>query len=161
MAIEDDEKELERLLRTTAINQHEYGFLKGWLRRGASPAQLEAIKLIADWCKWCTTVEVAIIAAIGAFFKIEKGASLTDWVRIPGVVAVGCFVLSIVLAAAVFSSLPSAAQHIHPGQSVWTRTAYLFRFRMPMGLATLGQLALFLLGIGAFAVGVAAAAWPS
>jgi hypothetical protein len=122
---------------------------------------MEAIKLIADWCKWSTTIEVAMIAGIGAFFKMDKGNSLSDWVRLPSVVAVCCFVLSIVLAAAVFSSLPAAAQHIHPGQSVWTRRAYLFRVRMTMGAATLGQLALFLLGITAFAVGVAAVAWKA
>src|ERR1017187_763291 len=112
MSVEDDERELDRLLQATAITPAEHALLRGGVRRGASTAQLEAIRLVAEWCKWCTTVEVAMIAAIGAFFRADN-VEWSHWVIGPSVAAVACFVFSIALAAAVFSSLPEATQDIH------------------------------------------------
>jgi hypothetical protein len=154
MSIADAEIELERLLNVGAISEDEYNEYKGKLRLGASSAQLEAIKLVADWCKWFTTIEVAIIAAIGAFLKAEKAGGLSALVWVPSVVAVICFVISITLTAAVLSSLPEAVEDIHPGQTVWSRPATLIKIKFELWRATVAQLALFVCGIAAFAFGV-------
>jgi hypothetical protein len=108
----------------------------------------------SDWRKWCTTIEVALIAAIGAFVKAEKAGGLSAWVWVPSVVAVICFVISITLAAAVLSSLPEAVEDIHPGQTVWTRPATLIKVNSELWRATVAQLTLFVCGIAAFAFGI-------
>jgi len=64
----------------------------------ATDNQIEGIKLIGEWCKWYAAVDTAAIAAIGALVKFEKGR-LSPYAQYPCVLAVLCFVGSIIFAA--------------------------------------------------------------
>ena len=116
----------------------------------ATSQQSEAIKLIGDWAKWIVAVETGAIAAIGIFGKgAQNRVSHVAYVG-----SVGCFALSIMLASMVLLSLPAAVQDIDPHEKVWDRVCAIGPFQPSLRIVVGGQFLLFVVGIGAFAVGV-------
>lgn len=76
------------------------------------PNDLEAVKLLADWSKWCVLVETGAIAGITNF--LTKSGGLTPTARNLITASTICFGISIVTAAVLLLSLPATVQRLPP-----------------------------------------------
>lgn len=109
---------------------------------------LESLKFLSDWAKWLTTIETGVIALIGSFFTSDKvRVTLID--KVNGILAVSCFVFSIIAAAMLLWTLPEIAQKLRPNMNIWATedsvAKRLFRLNT-QGFAVLMTL-FFILGL--------------
>lgn len=109
---------------------------------------IEALKLINDWAKWLITIETGAIALIGSLFTSNKVRGLY-LEKVFGMLAVSCFVVSIIAAALLLWTLPEIAQRLKPDENIWMTkdsiAKQLFRLNT-QGFAILESL-FFILGI--------------
>jgi hypothetical protein len=125
---------------------------------GATAQQTEAIKLISEWCKWFSALEVAAIAAIGSAFL--KDARLSHAVAALLSIAIVLFVGSITITAFALTSLPEAVQDIDPNDSVWDRRVqFLGTWTAPLWRTVNWQLTAFVSGTGSFAAAIIVQMW--
>lgn len=128
-------------------------------KKPATPDQIDALKLMGEWCKWLVTIETAAIAGIGAFLKLDAGQVLTNGFRYSCATAVISFVVSIVLSAWLMVCLPTSIQDIQPGEKIWDRPAIVLWLHVPFWVVAYVQFGAFIVGIVAFAVGAAGRLW--
>jgi len=120
----------------------------------ADSAQLDAIKLVGDWCKWYSAIATGAITAIAALIVKDCGLA-SIFIRVFLGIAVGSFLLSVILAGFVLSSLPEAVQNIMPGNLVWDRKADLLgRRNIRFGVLISYIMWSFFAGIGTFTMGI-------
>jgi hypothetical protein len=122
-------------------------------------AQLEAVKLIADWAKWLVTIETAGLAVIGGVLKAGDNA-LPISARVCLTMAVSSFVVSIAAAAFFLLSLPEITERLSGGHgSVWLREDSVIGIRLQT-LAIVESL-FFGVGVVAFAGMILAMVWTA
>lgn len=121
---------------------------------------IEALKLINDWAKWLITIETGAIALIGSLFTSNKVRGLY-LEKVFGMLAVSCFVVSIIAAALLLWTLPEIAQRLKPDENIWMTkdsiAKQLFRLNT-QGFAILESL-FFILGILSLAALILTVIW--
>lgn len=125
------------------------------------PNDLEALKLLADWSKWCAVIETAAIAAIAAFFKKDLLDLLGCWPRALTTSALVLFALSIAFAAFLLLSLPATVQRLPPPypQDVFLMGTWEGTKRFRLSLFVQVQTWTFILGLFCFVAGIITACW--
>jgi hypothetical protein len=110
----------------------------------------EAIKLVSDWAKWLTTVEMAITVAVGALFTSSRGAPLkvSTLAKFFSTVTIASFLVSIATAAILLLTLPEIMQKIDPNENVW----YLRDSVLRISTQTLALAQSFFFGVGMISV---------
>jgi len=125
--------------------------------------QIEALKLIGDWCKWIVTVETAAIAAIGAYIKFGQSASNSIRFQYSCTFAILCFISSMFFAAGIISAIPTSVTEMAEGDAIWDRMIYgpydgeIIKFRKAASFL----FGLFALGVTFFGAAVCLALWAN
>ena len=135
----------------------------------ATPDETSALNSIADWCKWLVAIETGAIGFIATMLKpgSENVAVLQPFTTWGLLVAVVCFGLSIIVAAATLTAIPASFVDLHfderGGQvnQVWHRGVFYWSGRGYGSLEAAAKtlFVLFVLGIVAFGASVISKLW--
>jgi hypothetical protein len=125
------------------------------------PNSLDALKLLADWSKWCVLIETGVIAAIGAFLQPELLGKATSGPRGFLTATIVLFGLSIICAAGLLLSIPATAQRLPPPhpKDVFLMGTFEGTRGVRVSIAVHVQTWTFIAGLVCFAIAVIMLCW--
>jgi hypothetical protein len=128
---------------------------------GPLPYALEALKLLADWSKWCVLIQTGAIAAIGAFVKPELLGRMDCGPRGFLIATIAMFSFSIICASGLLLSVPATAQRLPPPypNDVFHMGTYEGTRGIRVWVVVHLQTWTFLAGLVCFAIAVSMVCW--